>query len=167
MSEPLLQGATMYKLITGWFSRFFTGQPKRDIFRFFDGQQWRSIDPLAAYYIMVSHSECDAAHDLPALVRDDFQTPQEAWETVARVQTMIRDMFGLKPFEQGGLTHFEADDLLGEFLAYIDRVKKKRNRLPQSSRSTAPTSSDNSTTKQPADLSGKATESNAAAPLAS
>jgi hypothetical protein len=154
----------MYKFFAGIIARFFTGQPKRDIFRFFDGQQWRSIDPLAAYYTMVSHRDCDAAQDLPALVRDDFQTPQEAWETVGRVQQMIRDMFGLKPFEQGGLTHFEADDLLGEFLAYIDRVKKKRNRLPRSSPSTAPISSDNSTTKQHADLSGKATESSVVAP---
>jgi hypothetical protein len=141
---------------------------RRDIFNYWDGQRKRSIDPLVAYHRMIAHESCRvrddlATVDLSSRKPDDPALAAEAWAATERVQQMIRDMFGVKVLADGGLTQYECDDLLADFLNYMERVKKKRNPSPPPSPSTESPSSARSATKRSVVLSGSQTESSAAA----
>lgn len=131
-------------------------QERRDVFEYFDGQQQRSIDPLVAYHAMIASDKGNVMTDL-------LDVQQGDWEAFERLQAVTREMFGVKPLAEGGLTMYETDDLLGRFFEYMDKLKKKRAVLSPSSPRTALNPSEPLTTKPAAESSGTPSESTAGA----
>ena len=102
----------------------------RQLFRYWDGQKKRSIDPLLSWRSMWEDPEC--CHDGSLIEYDP--TAQD------RVLNMTRRMFGVAPWVEngGGLTINETLELLWSFMRYMDAIKKKQDPLPMQS---APTDS--------------------------
>lgn len=102
-----------------WQRLFFWRREKRDIFTFWDGRRKRSIDPLPAWWALWNDPECHPPRDFPAADNGD----RDAWN---RIQAMAQRSLGIKGFADGGLTEGETSVLLGEFIAYTIRLKKKQ-----------------------------------------
>lgn len=103
-------------LITGMMIR-----GKRDFFRFFDGSRWRAVDPLPIARALFSHSKFDW-DETPKLLRSGQATIEiQAAEIIAKA---AREVFRIKPAEQGGLTELECVDLVTAFQDYLGNVKK-------------------------------------------
>ncbi len=162
----------------------------REIFFYEDGSgQTRAIDPLLAWRRLWSDPECDLAAE--AKVARDPQIERAGKPPIAiyaaaevlaaeeKVINLTRRVFGVKPFEEGGLTLRETDALLGRFLRYADEIKKKRNPSPTPTPALAPLDSPSSdltpqepddtppapNTKPDSDCGCTATASSVAAPI--
>ena len=99
---------------------FWTRQG-RDIFKYWDGVRNRSIDPEVAWKLMWTDPDC--------VIKDDFKAADagdvDAWD---RVQAMGRRMFGVNAYSdtQPGLTEYELNTLIGQFVRFMGVLKKKR-----------------------------------------
>jgi len=98
---------------------------ERLIYSYFDGQKLVRVDPLVYYRrVMDKGPELDLDIKLA-------NSPSKASEKGRLgVLTKIRSIFGVKPFEEGGLTESETTDLLDHFLLYCESLKKNSNPTP-------------------------------------
>jgi hypothetical protein len=88
------------------------------IFAYFDGQAWRSIDPISVIYALENHPEFSAEKHLKAA----HEGNRQAIETIANT---VCDVFGVQPYCDGiGLTIAERKALLDTFCLYCEAVKK-------------------------------------------
>lgn len=88
------------------------------IFAYFDGQKWRSIDPIQVIYALENHPKFSAEKHLEDAQKGDRQAVEIIADTVC-------DVFGVKPYEDGqGLTIAERKGLLDTFYLYCQAVKK-------------------------------------------
>lgn len=102
---------------------------------FFDGRRWRSADPLAIARAFFTHPSFDW-DETPELLRTGVATVQlEAFRVIG---VAVRDVFGIRPLDQGGLSDRECLDLLAEFRQYLGDVKKNGNLFQISQASTDP-----------------------------
>lgn len=126
------------------------GRNRRDIFEFYDGSQKRRVDPLVILDSLQDH-EFDVDTDLEKAISGDVEANR-------RLVSMVRDVFGIKQYEDGGLTHLEcSDNVFEKYMTFIHELKKKRNVLPMppeptvsessETTSTMPHESDSSSTK--------------------
>ena len=147
--------ALLWQAVAIFFSVKSKKKITREIYEYFDGIQKRQADPLVLYRKILENDHCNLRDDLAAMADGD-------WEALDRIIRLIRETFGIKPLEEGGLTQYECDELLGDFLHYITIVKKKRKasrtRSPRSA-SESSTESAKSTTKRSVVLSGTQSES--------
>jgi hypothetical protein len=99
---------------------WFRPKSSPQLFSYFDGARWRSIDPLAAIYALESHPVyCDKKH-FAGTVQGDRESIEAAAGAVC-------DVFGVLPFngETGkGLTIGQRIGLLQSFAAYLSELKK-------------------------------------------
>lgn len=105
-----------------WLRRWQANR-RRAIFRYFDGQRQRGIDPLAATRAFHQHPTFNLERHLPGLDEGDA-------ESIELTVKAMRDIFGIKPWEQGGLTEAETLNVLRDFDVYLDLVKKNGSPLP-------------------------------------
>lgn len=145
----------------------FGRKPKdtRGIYTFWDGKQHRRVDPLVVYRAIMTDEHCRLFDDLKDVQAND-------WDAHIRIQDLTCRAFGVKRFaeDQTGLTETEIDDLLAEFIIYIQRIKKKRAGSPQSSEHSESKSlnkSDTPTMKRSVVLSGTPTVSTSEKPIRS
>ena len=78
------------------------------------------------------------------------------YEALRITAAAMRDVFGLPPFDPytgDGLTEGECCELLAQFVAYLDGLKKSGGTSPSPPPSTAPTSSDTPTSPTASDTS--------------
>lgn len=107
-----------FRLLFFRLSQAFRPRSSARIFVYFDGQRWRSIDPIAALYALETHPKYSPEKHLEEAAKGDRQ----AIETIADA---VCDVFGVKPFDGGqGLTIAERKGLLDVFYLYLDVVKK-------------------------------------------
>lgn len=114
-----------------WLSRWLINRRRR-IFRFWDGKQWRYVDPLVMWRGIMTHPEFDPETTGPAFDRGD----ESAWHVVLRC---TQHVFGITSFsERGkpGLTEQETILLFKRFLAYCDDLKKSMQTIPTSQQPT-------------------------------
>jgi hypothetical protein len=124
----------------------------REIFRFHDGIQERTADPMVLW---------NRLWDDPAVKPEvDYKAWEERneLEAVDRIVPHARRIFDLKPYEDGGLTGNEALRLLKRFLAYTQDIAKKNDPLPIPFRIWASKFSGQSTTKPAAESSSTSNE---------
>ena len=115
-----------------WLKSLFTAkdpleiyQPsERLIYKYFNGESLVLADPLQLYK-KVMHCGAELSVDLKVSASQSKAAAQGHDKAVAK----IRDVFGLKPFDQGGLSELECLDLLDHFLYFCDHIKKKSNPL--------------------------------------
>ncbi len=111
----------------------------REIYSYFDGQSVRRADPVALYKkVMEKGPELSIDIKLSNSIHKDAGKGQE------NALVKIRDIFGLKSFEEGGLTEWEAAELLDNFLEYCETLKKNSSPSAMSSNSSegSPTTSE-------------------------
>lgn len=112
--------------IWGWRSR-------RDIFNTRVGGRTLRLDPLATWRRLL-------ADERGFVDRVKLHQHGDAEATDALV-AIVREVFALEPFGSGGPTDLEALDLLGEFVMYLETLKKKRGSLPTAWQPTGSTGS--------------------------
>ena len=116
------------------WSRVFGKKPdrRRDVYEYWDGEEVRAIDPLAAYRALLAHPVFDwDVH--PAMIdnmdSDDDSIRKEAIAASEVTTTAVRDVFGLKPWTdiQPGLTEAETITVLIQFVDWLVGQKKNIN----------------------------------------
>lgn len=105
-----------------WIRRWYRNR-NRAIFRYWDGQRWRAADPIEIYRGIKQHPEFNIdRHPQLHDAGDDDATRICLQAT--------RDVFGVKPFAEGGLTETETIEVLGTYFDWIQRVKKNGSGPP-------------------------------------
>lgn len=95
----------------------------RAIFRYWDGQAMRSADPITLWRAIKAHPQFN-------LERDPLMHDAGDDESTVICLNATRDIFGVKPVEEGGLTETETIDLLGSYFDWINAVKKNISTSP-------------------------------------
>lgn len=90
----------------------------RNIFRYWDGQTYRSGDPIQIMLAIHGHETFVPERDGPLADEGD---PQAIQNLVAAV----REAFGVRPLGELGLTDLECCQLYVVFSSWIEEVKKK------------------------------------------
>lgn len=93
----------------------------RLLFRFWNGSRFVSSDPFVLLRRLINTDKFDPDADLKKLKYPD---PKIVTEKIGFVAEGVREIFEIKPFEQGGLTELECVQLLMTFSEYLDTVKK-------------------------------------------
>lgn len=103
-------------------------QPKeRLIYRYFDGQKTVVADPLLLYRKVMG-----IGPELSVDLKVSQSSSKDAQKAHENAQMKIREVFGVLPLADGGLSELETMDLLDHFLAYCDRIKKNSSPSPTS-----------------------------------
>lgn len=106
---------------------------QRLIYSYFDGERQVRADPMELYKrVMAVGPELDI--DMKVSRSPSKDAPKAHSEMIAKV----RDIFGLKPFEQGGLTQLEALRLLDHFMNFCGVQKKSSSGPATSAGGTSP-----------------------------
>lgn len=93
---------------------------RRNIYRFFDGQTMRAVDPLRLYREILMHEDYRA--DDWSMSRIENRAVKLS--AIARLATVWRDVTDSDTAEDGGLSDAECYALIGEFVQYSDDQKK-------------------------------------------
>lgn len=134
----------MRKLITYLLSFFTRGKPlatvadpldiykprERRIYYYFDGAKQVAADPMVLYKRLMS-KEPDLSFDMKLATSESKDATKGHNNAVAK----LRDVFSVKPLEEGGLTELEAIDLFDHFMEWSGMVKK--NSSPSATSPTA------------------------------
>jgi hypothetical protein len=106
----------------------------RRIFRFWDGRKWTSIDPMIPFRILAQHKDFDWEETPKLIAMPDKKVWLEAYQLEV---SAVREAFGVRPFNDDGLTEAECIDLLVAFSIWQVDVKKNSSMPPISAESTA------------------------------
>lgn len=140
----------------------------RGIFRFFDGIDERNVDPLEIWERIWTHPEKDFAHlvqDVETI--DPEKQPKAYFEAQRDFVAFVREIFGLESFEAGGLTYQEIRDLIGNYLYFMDDLKKKHAPWLTGSAPTDSSPASDSPPSSESDSISTKTESTSESPIAS
>lgn len=105
---------------------------ERSIYGYFRGEKdtndepvivW--TDPLAMWKKLMEHGP-----ELSVRMKVAFSPSKGNVQAHTELVKQIRDAFGIKPFEEGGLTEAECVYLLDHFLTYIGTIKKNSSEPP-------------------------------------
>lgn len=113
-------------------------QTDRGIFRFWDGQQDRAVDPFEILRAIENDPEFSLERDGALLVVGDD-------DSIQKTVRCVRRAFQVKEFSQGGLLEAECLELIERFYEFLSSLKKNISASPISSRPTATESSAAST----------------------
>lgn len=130
----------------------------RLLFRYWDGSRFISSDPFVLLRKLTNTDKFDMEADLKMLSVHDVKI---ITQKVGYIAEGIREIFGLKNFESGGLSELECVQLLLMFRDFLEGVKKNGG----SSLISSPLS-DNSQTEQ-SSAEEKDTNENSASTLTS
>lgn len=103
-----------------WFKGLFGFGPRRTLYRFYDGRNWRRIDPLDAYVYLANHREFKIDSD-PSLADKGHAGATN------RLIMAFREAFQIAPLDHGGLSNSEVFALANDFASYLVTLKKKFN----------------------------------------
>ena len=135
----------MFKKILSWIAFLFRPKPIADderfdlyepkqrlIYKYFNGDKIVSADPMILHRKMMAKA--------PDLYIDSkvatFPNKDSGKAQVALTKN-IREIFGVKPLDEGGLTELETAELWKSFLIYCEWVKKNWNPPPTSPEGTS------------------------------
>lgn len=93
---------------------------ERLIYRYHNGEKEVRADPMFLYKKIMARGP-----ELAIDIKVSESLSKDAGTAHNNLIKTVRDIFDLKPFEQGGLTEIEVARLLDHFLIYVESVKKK------------------------------------------
>lgn len=93
----------------------------RQIFFYWDGKSQRTADPIVLFRGLLIHPDFNREKDFGLLESGDDVLCTEAMERISHV---VRDVFGIPLFDDGGLTVAECLGLLTGFYAWCESQKK-------------------------------------------
>ena len=98
----------------------FLFKPKeRMIFKFWDGEKIREIDPMVLYGRLG-----DVSTELDVAIKLSRSASKDSRQGHREVVQLLSKIFGVKSFEEGGLTESELLDVFISFMEWVDRLKK-------------------------------------------
>ena len=130
-------------MLSALYRRLFG--PSRGIFRFWDGQRYRAVDP----FVILANIEAD--HELN-LELDSALVLAGDSAAIARTVRATRRAFGVKDFASGGLLEAECLELIGDFYDFLGALKKNTSASPTLS---PPTQESSSASTDPLPSPGK------------
>lgn len=149
-------------LLRFWFWLMsLCGRDPRGIFWFWDGRRWRGVDPIATTRLLLTDPEF-SWEETPLLTNDD--DPVVVTEALQACAAAARRAFGIKPFEEGGLTEAECCRILFAFRDYLGDLKKNGSGPQTSPEPTGATFSAESPTKSGSDSGSTGKESDSSEP---
>lgn len=109
-----------------------SSERQREIFRFWDGEKERGVDPLVIWTNLWGDDSIDVDVEFKRIANNEL-------ESTVEVVKAARNWFSIKPFTvtdsgEEGLTDLEVCDVLRDFLTFVNEIKKKRGPLPMPSR---------------------------------
>lgn len=125
-----------FRMFGNWFKGRRSDR-QREIFRYWDGSQYRRCDPVDALIRLQSHPEYNYREHPDRVDQGD----QNATEITCRA---VRDAFGVQQFDENsgrGLTIRETLELLSVFVLYLESLKKSIESPVILPSATGPTSS--------------------------
>lgn len=130
---------------------------ERLIYHYWDGQRMVSVDPMELFKKLI---------DVAPKVYVDAKVVKFGMKDAPAKQKelieSVRGMFGIKPYDQGGLTETESMELFYHFLEFTERIKKNSSQspMPQEGDSTGSSifSGDGPPTKNPSGSGSTASE---------
>lgn len=107
-----------------WLRRRLRTRERR-IFRYYDGVRWVAADPLEINERLETDQAVeDYRQTFKAVVRGEMEATTE-------FDGLLRRVFGIPPYSNGrGLTKLEAFELFGQWLQFVDGLKKTLGDLP-------------------------------------
>lgn len=113
---------------------------ERRIYRYFDGEKDVAVDPMPLWKRLMEHGT-----DLSIKLRVAYSESKANVQAHTDLVKKIREVFVLKPFEEGGLTESETVNLLHHFLTFVGVIKKNSpSSTTEPGEGTPPTSSPSS-----------------------
>lgn len=112
----------------GWLKRLFGSTPtspdlyhpgERMIFSYFDGGKVVRADPMVLERKLMA-----VGPELNIDIKVSRSISKDAPESHKRMLEKLRDIFGVKSLEEGGLTEVETVSLFEHYLWYTDTLKK-------------------------------------------
>src|SRR5207248_2432217 len=107
----------MFAWLGKWFGRkdsFAMYNPRqRATYSYFDGTAVRPVDPLILYKRLM-----DKGPELAIDIKVSQSASKDAAKAHAGLVAKIREIFTVKPLEEGGLSEVEAIALFEHFVAY-------------------------------------------------
>ncbi len=111
--------AKILRALFFWLASWFRPRSSQRIFSYFDGQKYRTIDPVYVLNALAVHPKYAPERHYEAAVKE---CKIEAMEIVAGA---VCDVFHVQPYVDGkGLTIAERLSLLATFYLYCETVKK-------------------------------------------
>lgn len=117
-----------YMSFINWFKSLFRSIPVTPdvykpaemlIYRYWNGKADVAADPLTLYKKMMAKGP-----ELNIDMKIATSAHSDAGKAHDSMLVKIREIFDVKPFEEGGLTQLATIELLDDFLIFCDRVKK-------------------------------------------
>jgi hypothetical protein len=112
--------AEMIEFFKNWIFRTVVNK-HRLLFRYWDGSRYVSADPFVIFRALVNTEKFDPETDIKALQIPD---PKIISKKISYIAEGVREIFNLKPFDQGGLAELECVNLLTQFSEFMNAVKK-------------------------------------------
>lgn len=125
---------------------------KRELFRYWDGEKKRAIDPIQPWDVLLNCEGLDKDYEFlfsaPPEIAPDADASkleliridtQNRLETARKVADVVRLAFGVKPWDEStgkGLTVNESLELLASYYEYAGSLKKSTAASPKSQPST-------------------------------
>lgn len=89
----------------------------RNVFRFFDGQRMRAVDPFTVYLALDRHPTFEWGHIVDATNGDA--------EATEKVVGAVREVFGIPSSQENCLTAREVCQVMDDYAEWIEASKKK------------------------------------------
>jgi len=144
----------------GWLKSLIRRDERR-IFSYWNGSKRVCIDPVPTWYALNYADDISLEKELLVMQNG---SDADAFKAMVRVDPLIRRVFSLAPFNQGGPTTEEAVQLLADFSGWIGEVKKNGNGLPTSPEPTESASSGTEATNAALDSGQTPNASNSESP---
>ena len=98
---------------------------ERKIYRYWDGVTEVHADPMTLYQKFM-----DVAPALRTAGKIARSPSKGASEAQRQMVSLVREIFTVKSYEEGGLTYLESLDLIEHFMVFCDTLKKNTPRTP-------------------------------------
>jgi hypothetical protein len=134
--------ARLLRLLLGFFEKTVARQeavPEREetydlfmpedrlIFNYWDGKEVVRVDPIVLYKKMQ-----EKGPEMSIDIKVAHSMSKDANTAHSSLVKKIRDIFGVKAYEEGGLTELETTQLLDHFLLFCHLLKKNSSPSPTS-----------------------------------
>lgn len=105
----------------------------RLIYSYWDGKEERRVDPMSVYKKMM-----EVGQEISTARKVARSPSKDARKMHDRMIELIRGVFDVTPYEEGGLSETETTDLLDHYLIYLEWVKKNSGMSTTTPEETSP-----------------------------
>lgn len=125
-----------------WFFNLFVTKKNREdlfhpreraIYTYWNGKDFTVVDPLPLYKKVMAKGP-----ELSVDIKVSMSPSKDSTKAHGRLIESLREIFNIKPFEEGGLTEAECQALLEHFMDFTANIKKNSSNSQTSRETTSP-----------------------------